>query len=362
MSHNEKLELMLKEVEKTADEAKKEEDFKKAFALLKDFSQGGAVKIAHDNSRLWLASAILACIAGVIFAAFYFLPFLYGVLPSLYEVAGEDTLGTILFLSGIGLCIGGVIPIVVALTRDGSLDSISDKIFEKDVWFDNNLSRKKVENGHALYSELYGEFGEFRGRGDESRYIKRMVHGAHQGEEFPFEYDYYVFHYVEVYYVTVPVFDSKGRMVGTRTERRTRTCYRYGLLLDFDFGTPIAIVSDGGEYEYPAKWETASQEFNGNFSVYAESEIEAAKFLKPAVLPVVMAAKNNLSDLNIEISKNKRMNIAFSDSDVLHVDRKHSIKEPEAFEQEINSMLGLPKLKDLLQCVEGLKKYNDSNF
>jgi hypothetical protein len=56
------------------------------------------------------------------------------------------------------------------------------------------------------------------------------------------------------------------------------------------------------------------------------------------------------------------MNIAFSDNDVLDLDRKFSIAQPDEFEQEIRSHLDLPKLRLLLEFVETLKKHNDSNF
>lgn len=186
------------------------------------------------------------------------------------------------------------------------------------------------------------------------------MHGVYQGNEFLIKYDYYVFHYVEVYYVSVIY--SDGKRTYTKMERRTRTLYRYGLLHDFNLLKNIAVVSSGGNYNYPKGWQTTSKKFNDMFSVYADNEMTASKFLKPAVIIAFIELTKHLGGINTEINSEGKLNIAFSDDDVLELERKYSIASLDEFEKEINSMLKLPKLTKLLEFIEILKKFNDDNF
>ncbi len=349
MSHNQQLDALLTKVRKVATGAKEEKDFAPAFALLRDF-RNSVGPIKYDNAAKWIAFAVIAAVAAVFCGAYVLMPDLQRTL----DVWGYGIMGAF----AVGL-IGLLIAIGVA---DSGIDEVSDLIFEKDIFFDNGLKEQSVSEskGRKLYRQFHEEFGDFRERGEEGRYVESLVSGKHAGQEYSFPYDYYVFHYVHVYYVTVTHTD--GKKTWTTVERRTETLYRYGLILDFPFAKGIVAGRGGGSYDYPEEFEPTSQRFNSDFAVGAESSIAAAKFLKPAVVLAFEELAEWFDDLNVEINREGKMNIAFEDDDVLDLGRKHSIAQPDEFEKEIQSQLELPKLRRLLQFVEMLKKHNDSNF
>lgn len=348
MSHNKQLDGLLSQVRKAADDAREEKDFASIFTMLRDF-QRDVGPLRYDTSTKRNACAAIAVLGGL-FTLAYFL--VAGLQQSLGD-AGYVIMG------GFGVACLGLLAFIG--TADLAFDEISDLMFEKDIEFDNRLTRVDVEDtGRDLYERYREEFGDFRGRGDESRYVSAMMKGEWKGTEHSFPYEYYVFHYVRVYYVTVTK-TVNGKTV-TRRERRTQTLYRYGLLLDFPFVKGVACQSGGGSYDYEEGYQPTSEEFSGRFSVGAIDAQTAARFIKPAVVLAFLELDQHFSSLNVEINRDGRMNIAFSDSDVLGLERKFSIASPDEFEAEINGHLALPKLRMLLQFVETLKKHNDSNF
>jgi hypothetical protein len=348
MSHNKQLDALLSRVRMAADDAKDEKGFDPVFSMLRDF-QRDVGPLKYDNSAKWYVCGALGALGAAFTLAWFVSPGLQqGLGEAAYIVMGAFGLAVLVMLGVIG-------------TANSAFDEISDLIFEKDVSFDNRLTAVDVDDaGRDLYHRLKEEFGDFRSRGDESRYIQELVKGDWTGTEHSFPYEYYVFHYVRVYYVTVT--RKVGNQTVTTRERRTETLHRYGLLLDFPFVKGIAVQSGGGSYDYEDGHQPTSEEFSGTYEVGADSAQQAAKFLKPAVVLAFIELNRHFSGLNVEINRAGRMNIAFSDGDVLDLGRKYSIRQPDEFEAEIKEHLALPKLRMLLQFVETLKKHSDSNF
>lgn len=348
MGHNRQLDELLTRVKEMAENAGEEKDFKSVFSLLRGF-RDDVGPIRYDNRVAWSVFAAIAALGGGSALAY----FLHSGLQQELGVWGYGILGAFI--------VALLVTLAIICSANDAIGEISDLIFRKDVFFDNRLKRLDVEGEEKeLYRQFKEAFGDFRNRGDEGRRIKRLINGIWSGEEYSFPYDYYVFRYVRVYYV--PVTRKVGKTTITTMERRTETLYRYGLILDFPFIKGIATVSGGGSYDYPESFQPTSKEFNDVFSVGALSAHDAAKFLKPAVVLAFLELAEHLSRLNVEINRGGRMNIAFSDSDVLDLERKFSIAQPDEFEREILSRLELPKLRRLLRFVETLKKHNDSNF
>ena len=348
MNHNRQLDELLARVKKKAEEAEEEKDLASVFSLLRNFRQTvGPIK--YDNRVKWCVFAALGALSCGFSLLFLLDPAFQHELGDLgYWIMGGSALALIVTLVIIGLA-------------DSDIDAISDLIFEKDVRFDNQLDEIDIDGREKeLYRQNKKAFGDFRDRGDEDRYIQRLIKSAWGGKDHSFPFEYYVFHYVRVYYVTVTHTD--GKKTWTTVERRTETLYRYGLILDFPFVKGFAAHSGGGSFDYPESFQPTSKEFNDIFAVGAVSAQVAAKFLKPAVVLAFLEQTANVSDLNVEINEDGQMNIAFSDSDVLDLDRKFSIAQPDEFEREIMSQLDLPKLRRLLEFVETLKRHNDSNF
>ncbi len=355
MSHNKQLKQLLTEVGAIAEAAKNENELDGVFEKLRIFRAGNGPIKFDNTAKIICFFAVLVLSAAGGFAAW--------MMPALLETVLSYS-DEYLFVAGIFWAAILIIPVIMMLLSAGEIADVSDTIFRKDVFFDNELTDKKIENGESLYETFHEQFGEFRNRGDEDRYIKRLVWGKYNGKETELAYDYYVFQYVRVYYVPVTHTDSKGNVTVT-IERRTETLYRYGIMADFPYVKGIAVVSGGGggNYgDYTESWQTASDEFNGIFYVYAVDQMTASKFLKPAVVLAFIEMDKYFSGLNVEINGEGRLNIAFSDSDILDIERKHSIADPDEFEKEIKSALVLSKLRTLLDFVGTLKKFNDSNF
>ena len=342
--HNRLLNALLTKVRRIAENAKTEDDFGRIFVLLRQFAaEQGLIRYNHAPKYWFMA------IMGLIIGATGLLIYLF---PEHRIVA--DGYGYIL----IG---AAAVPLIVLLAWAGGqsckISGISDLIFKKDMYFDNELKAVPVPKG--TYKGLHAAFGDFRDRGEEDRYIEQMGEGNHRSEIFPFPYRYYTFHYVEVYYVLVT--RKIGNSTYVTTERRTRTCYRYGLLLDFPYAKRLAVVSSGGRYDYAGEWEPTSHEFSSRFNVHCDEQIAASRFLKPSVVREFVGMAG-IGGLNVEINGVGQMCVSFSDSDVLLMARGYSIAEPDAFEKEIMGMLRPPKLNRLLRFIEVLKKHNDSNF
>lgn len=350
VSRNQQLDGLLAKINELAQKAREEKDFQSIFPLLREFNQTVG-PIRYDNSGKWKFFSAIAALGGG-FALYYF-----------NDLGLQERLGDGCFVV-LGVFAVILIGTLVAIgTANSGIDEVSDLIFNKDVYFDNQLKQAGIEGKKKeQYHQFKEEFGDFRDRGDEDRYIDYLANGAWAGQEHSFRYDYYVFHYVEVWYETVNHYDSKGNFTHSTQEKRTRTCYRYGLVLNFPYAKGLVLQSGGGSYDYPEGFKPTSQDFTDTFAVGAVSELQAAKFLKPAVVLACVELAKHFGGLNIDISRKGRLNIAFSDSDVLDLERKFSIAKPDEFEQEIKSHLDLPKLKLLLQFAETLMKYNDSNF
>jgi len=348
MSHNRQLDELLSRVRKTAETATKEEDFRSAFSLLRDFRQTvGPIK--YDNSVKWGVFAAIAAV-GCGFALAYFLS------PAMNRGLGDT--GYVILGLGAAMLIA---MLVIIGTANSAIGEISELIFRKDVCFDNRLEQVDIRDREkALYREMKAAFGDFRDRGDENRYIKRLTKSVWHGKEHVIPYEYYVFHYVRVYYV--PVTRKVGKTTVTTMERRTETLYRYGLILDFPYLKGFVARSSGGSFDYPEGFQPSSEGFNGIFSVSADRAQTAAKLLKPAVVLAFLDLAKHLSGLNVEVNREGRLNVSFSDSDVLELERRFSIAQPDEFEREISSHLELPKLRRLLEFVETLMKHSDSNF
>lgn len=348
MSHNRALKALLNEITTIAKKARTEEDFKPIFEKLKKFENTvGAIKYDH-TAKLWVLGIIGVCI-GLLTLAYFFFPL-------------SDEIVREYLLWGVGVCtLAMLVPTSIMLFAHQNIENISDEIFGKDIYFDNELVTIPIKGRkRVLYKKYLKQFGDFRDRGDEDRYIEELVRGKYTGAELALQYDYYVFHYVRVYYV--PVTRTIGKTTVVVLERRTETLYRYGIIADFNYAEGIAVVSGGGSYDYPNRWETSSESFNHIFTVYAETEITAARFLKPAVVLTFNGLAEHFSGLNVEITRNGKLNISFDDDNVLSRERVHSITFPIQFEAEILSRLALPKLDTLLDFMETLKRFNDNNF
>lgn len=228
---------------------------------------------------------------------------------------------------------------------------ISDKLFLYSLFSQNRLKYKEklsLNEGKKAYGNLRIRFCDFN-RGDEDRYISRLVDGEYSLQEISFTYQYYEFHYVDVEdYATT---DKDGK----RTKEKARhTRYRYGLLLSFPYARNIILGS--GKY-YKEEWTTSSSEFNKYWDISASDRMQAAKFLKPAMVLSLLELAKTFSDVVIEVNYESVMCISFSE-DMLNYKRKYSIQKPDKFEKEIFGGLALKRLDQMLKHICAIFKYS----
>lgn len=255
-----------------------------------------------------------------------------------------------------------VIPVVISIVIFGyiysqsrSITGLSDAIYNKNLLFDNALEHVNVDakNQAQLLEQRFYEFN----RGNHSREILSLYKGVYQGQEYTFDYHYYHFHYVDRRTETST--DSKGRT-------RTRTVYdrydRYGIYLPFPFVASLAIVSSLPSGLRGTRFKPASNRFNKYYKVYSDTELTAAKFLKPKVVIELEDISGQFNLINFEFNAQSDLCMSFKDRDLLSANRTYGIDSPDDFIAEIREIDILPKLHLALEHIHALMTYTDNNF
>ncbi|MCB2384927.1 DUF3137 domain-containing protein [Thalassolituus alkanivorans] len=232
---------------------------------------------------------------------------------------------------------------------------LSERISLLDILFNNGLKALPF-NGKEKAKELGQQFKEFI-RGNDLREIQHLYQGHYEGELHRFDYRLYRFHYVVRRSETYT--DSKGN---TRTRVVRNSYYRHGLLLHFPFSRGLSLNAGSGISFSGEKYTTASNEFNRVFSVRADEEIVAARFLSPAVIEAMLAMAAEYSRPVLEINAGGDLCFAFSNDDILEHKRTYNLESPVEFASEIAKHDELEKLNGLLFQIHNLMRLTDNNF
>ena len=244
------------------------------------------------------------------------------------------------------------------MQQDNRFSGLSDKIYHKSTLFDYGL-RSEVVSPSREAERLGQKFSTFK-CGNHKREIRSVQTGQYEQDEIAYSYRLFHFHYVDRRTETYTTTDSNGNI---RT--RTRVVYdhydRYGFLLPFGYARGLRITKNALGFGFGG-WKSASDKFNRKFTVHAETEIEAARFLRPKVLLAIDAAGAMLADMTLEINASGELCLSFNDSNMIGNNRRYGIETPEAFAQEIAGISHQPKLTAALEFLRTLIKYNDNNF
>lgn len=239
--------------------------------------------------------------------------------------------------------------IVFIVNRKNTLKNLATEIFEKDTLFDNAL--KPVPFDPTEKAEQLGKcFHEFK-RGNYSREIKSLNSGSYSGNEHMFDFHCYNFHYVD-------------RTKSSDNHAKYNHYHRYGIYLSFKFVSNLAILNQPISTINGEKFRSASNKFNKLFSVKAETEIIAAKFLKPAIVIAIEEITQEFSELNFEFNSDAQLCMSFSNKDLLLSSnkRQYGLDDPDNFINEIKMSQKIPKLEKALEHIHTLMKYSDNNF
>ncbi|WP_159566144.1 hypothetical protein [Budvicia diplopodorum] len=335
-SNNKKISELLATVRKQVDSAQTELDLIGAVEQIKAF--GSPLKFNH--LIIHIIGGICGLIA-ILLGAYQYLAF------------GKFDVNIMIFMAILAIAV--VATLIYVWYKNQLITDLESTLFNKDLQLDNRLTKIQVDAEEYAH-QLGIRFNDFN-RGNYSREIYALYQGIYQGKEHAFNYHFYHFHYVDKR--TTMTTDSKGRP-------RTRTVYdhydRYGIYLPFNFISNLALISKSISGVSGYNYKPASIQFNKIYKVIAESEIAAAKFLKPAVVIASEEIANVFSEVNFEFNEDTELCMSFSDDDLLTLTRTCSFKNPDEFIQEIRKVHTLPKLQTALEHIHTLMAYSDNNF
>lgn len=339
MSHNSKISNLLKTISESVKYAQSQEDLIAALSPAVNFKG----KIGYDNSSTWLV--ILGSALAITLSIIFGMPNGRSMETWAIGVISLSMITSFVFLA-------------LTFSRKQKINNLSDKIIRANILFTNRLSELPID-GKDLAESLCKEFAEFN-RGNDKKEILSLLEGSHQGDRHTFNFKVYDYHYVIRRTETRSVSDGKG---GMRTETRTvyDHYYRHGLMMDFDLYKSLAVMEDkvkiSGETFRPA-----SNEFNKKFSVIAQTELIAAKFLKPAVVLAFEDLGKTFTDLNFEINSEGKLCLSFKDDDLVFTKRQSGIENPEEFVKELRERSKPVKLAMLLDFICNILRLSDNNF
>lgn len=239
--------------------------------------------------------------------------------------------------------------------QENSIDSLSSDLFFKSLKIANGIEDHVLKPGEV--HDLGTTFSEFQ-RGNYSRHFAQEWRVKSSEQSRPALY--YRFHYVDQYTRVVSEPDGKGG-VRTRTVTEFTHYDRYGLVFDFPYALGLSINSSGKTLN-PVSYKPAYSEFCERFTIGANSELEAAKFLKPALVEQVVNLSHYFTRLNIQISNQGQMLIAFSEPMLSECKQQYSLREPQLFYQELQQNSVIENLKAANELLDVFTHYLDNNF
>ncbi|WP_086479592.1 DUF3137 domain-containing protein [Oceanospirillum sanctuarii] len=278
----------------------------------------------------------------------------WGLLDTIGELIG---LGYEAPIGGYGITTGIVLFFLWRYLRARSnwRKPVSNRIFLLDTLFNNGIDDISSQCADR-YGQLYSRYADFK-RGNDTRELLSLYQGHYKGDVHNFDFQIYHFHYVVK--TTRTTTDSDGN---TRTTTTRTSYYRHGLVLPFPFAQNLTLSNDGGVNGNGVKYQTASTVFNKIFKVRAGSEMDAARFLSPAVIEKLSTLKEQVRRPVVEFSYDKQLCLSFADDDLITLKRQHSLENPSAFAEEISSHADLKKLDGLLDLIHELMRLSDNNF
>jgi hypothetical protein len=268
-----------------------------------------------------------------------------------YQLQGS----VLLYYAAGTLACCSVIPLVTALYNLQQLKRFTEYFYWKNALLDNNLTELAKTDWPTL-TRNWPQFAEFR-RGNHRREFRQLISGHFSGAEHQFSYHYWHFHYVDKR--TQVTTNSKGQV-------QTRTVYdhfdRYGLMIPFAYCRDLFVTSFAADGITGERYTSDSGRFNKIFQVRAAEPMQAARFLKPAVIVALEEQARQLKQLNLAFDHDGLLCLSFADNDLLKTTAPCGLDQLTQFRQSIEQPTALPKLSQLLATVHQLLRHSDSNF
>ena len=262
---------------------------------------------------------------------------------------------TLLYYIAAAMALISLIPLLIAWHHIHQLNQFTKQLYWQNALLDNQLTLLKKVDWPPTANWLQ-QFAEFK-RGNYKREFKQLIQGKYAGTEHSFSYHYWHFHYVNRRTETTT--NSKGQVT-------TRVVYdhfdRYGVILPFAYCRNLFITAFAAEGIKGERYSSDSGRFNKIFQVRAADTMQAARFLKPAIIIALEEQAAALKQLNLAFSEQGELCISFADKDVLDSKPACGLDQLTLFRQSIEQPTALPKLQQLLNTVHQLLRHSDSNF
>ncbi|QIQ20250.1 hypothetical protein [Zophobihabitans entericus] len=328
LEHNEQIKDFYHQLDRGIDNAKSPEELYRLVERVKSFGK----PLKYNNTFIFIG------IGGLLFLL---------MILSLMQGWNDYPLLLIFILIAV------ILLSIFAFKRSRAMPNSSKKIFLKKVLFDNHLTPETF-NGVEMALALQQRFKDFI-RGNDKREIKQLYSGLYQGSDHQFKYHYYQYHYVVRRVETSR--DSDGKI---SRETVYDDYYRYGVFLDFPYVSGISLdkpgLFNGGVYK------PASNEFNRCYVVNGQSEMVAAKFLKPMIVSALTNAYSQYKELHFEFNAASQLCMSFNDNHLLDYTQQFTLEQPDLFLAELKEPKILTGLQAVLVHIEQLMTYSDNNF
>lgn len=334
MSHNADLKKLLSSMNSQLEKASTSEDIFSIVQMAIDFD--GEIKFNHKPILVFFGVALLVAV--------------WSVSTLFWGDASSGYLPVVIGVSSVSAIVsGGIVFFERSLISD-----LSRKIFESKLMIDNHMKLAEVTPIDTF--SLQYDFTEFD-RGNHSRHFENFWMIEQSEDSVPAIY--YKFHYVDKRTRTVTESDGKG---GYRSKEETYYVHndRYGLIFDFPYAQGLSINSNGTT-KNPVNYKPSYGEFLKQFSIGANTELEAAKFLKPALLEAIVKLSADFSRLNIQILNNKML-LAFSECMLGEMKTKYSLASPTDFLDELKSKTVFDNIKSANELIRIFTRHLDDNF
>lgn len=262
----------------------------------------------------------------------------------------------ILFLAMIGLmkiniiflfiyCVLIIPLVIIIMKRKCTFNDLSREMYYKKIFFDNQLIDHNFANQNVA-KILQQKFSDFN-RGDLACGFELLFSGQYQGKEHQFTYYYYHCRYA-----------SRNKEIS-----KQNFCERYGIIVNFPYVANLLLESPIFA-EQKSIYQPISVQFNRYYIVKSNSQINAAKFLKPMVVKLFEYIYPKFSQPRFEFNHTNQLCMSFNDKNILEYNRyvPTTLHYPEQFISQLKKPLKMPRLNMTLSFIELLMKYSDNNF
>ncbi|MDF1691291.1 MAG: hypothetical protein P1U47_02880 [Zhongshania sp.] len=341
MSHNQKLNALLKSVRGAKANSNTQDDAARIVTQLR--ALGGPIRY-EDSGKLGLGLFLLGIGA-------------YGhILGSErgYPIGPDGTSGSSVLIYNVAIALAACF-ILFWFFRRRKAQKFVQEVYENAALASYGLNDEPIPK----LKDWDRNFHEFN-RGNHSREIMYCRSAAGRGESGREAYSLFRFHWVVCEERQVTETDHNGHST-SKTETTYYHYDRYGVLVEGNF-SGIQISSDAPNSKYKLQYRPASVAFNRLYKLRCVEEMQTAKFLKPSIVIALEAAVTQLKNPNLEFGLNGQICLTW-ESDPFNVRTVMRSKDrAEELAKIIEDGAKMPILDVALELVALIQRHTQSNF